>query len=128
MVSGSRALPPYPSGWYVLAFTAQVRRGRVLSRTAFGRELVLWRTASGRVAVADAYCPHLGAHLGHVGTVRGDHLRCAFHSFCFDADGRCTATGYGSKPPPTATLTTWPVREANGMVLVYHGSEGAAPS
>jgi nitrite reductase/ring-hydroxylating ferredoxin subunit len=127
MVLATRALPPYPSGWYALAFAPQVARERLLRRTAFGRELVLWRTRSGRVAVMDAYCPHLGAHLGHAGAVHGEHLRCAFHGFCFDAGGRCVATGYGSKPPPTAVLASWPVREVNGMVLVFHGAASTAP-
>ncbi len=76
----------------------------------------------------DAYCPHLGAHFGRGGRVQGEQLRCAFHGFCFDSEGRCVATGYGSKPPPTANVSTWPVRETNGMILVYHGADGAAPS
>lgn len=127
MAPTAGALPPYPNGWYVLAFSPQLSRERLLSRTAFGRELVLWRTASGRAAAMDAYCPHLGAHLGHAGRVRGEALRCGFHGFCFDAEGTCVATGYDSKPPPTARIATWPVREVNGMVLVYHGADGAAP-
>jgi len=98
-----------------------------LSRSFVGRELVLWRTRSGRAVASDAYCPHLGAHLGHGGRVQGEQLRCAFHGFRFDADGRCVATGYDSKPPPTATMATWPVREVNGMIVVYHGADGAAP-
>ena len=123
----ARALPPYPNGWYVLAFSNQLSPERLLSRSFVGRELVLWRTRSGRAAAMDAYCPHLGAHFGHGGRVHGEQLRCAFHGFCFDTEGRCVATGYGSKPPPNAEIATWPVREVNGMVLVYYASDGAAP-
>jgi phenylpropionate dioxygenase-like ring-hydroxylating dioxygenase large terminal subunit len=38
-------------------------------RHYFGRELVLYRSASGEVSVVDAYCPHLGAHLGPGGPI-----------------------------------------------------------
>lgn len=128
MTSPRRALPPYPTGWYVLAFSDQLRGGRVLSRSFAGRELVLWRTRAGRAVAMDAYCPHLGAHFGHGGTVDGERLRCPFHGFCFDPDGACVATGYSSKPPPTATVATWPLRETNGMLLVWHALDGAAPA
>ena len=123
-----RALPPYPSGWYVLAFTDELSAEQMLIRPFTGRELVLWRTHAGRVAAMDAYCPHLGAHFGHGGRVEGERLRCPFHGFCFDPAGHCVATGYGGKVPPTATIETWPVREQNGMILVWHGTKGAAPT
>jgi nitrite reductase/ring-hydroxylating ferredoxin subunit len=128
MAPAMRELPPFPSGWYVLAFSSQLPPQRILARSFMGRELVLWRTLSGRAVAMDAYCPHLGAHFGHGGTVCGEQLRCPFHGFCFDAGGRCVATGYGSKPPPTATVASWAVRETNGMILVHHDAHGAAPA
>jgi nitrite reductase/ring-hydroxylating ferredoxin subunit len=125
--TGRNSLPPHPSGWYALCFSAELPREGVLARTFMGRELVLYRTRSGRACAADAHCPHLGAHLGKGGTVEGEALRCPFHGFRFDARGNCVATGYGSKPPPNARLRTWPLREVNSMLLVYHDTGGAAP-
>jgi len=124
MTETRRTLPPYPSGWYALAFSAELARERLVVRPFVGRELVLFRTRSGRACAMDAYCPHLGAHFGHGGTVEGEILRCPFHGFCFDPSGRCVATGYATKPPPNACIETWPLREVNGMLLVYHGAEG----
>jgi nitrite reductase/ring-hydroxylating ferredoxin subunit len=123
-----RSLPPYPSGWYVLAFAAELRPGTVLSRTLAGHEIVLFRTQYGIASALDAYCPHLGAHMGRGGRVCGESLRCPFHGFQFDPAGRCVATGYGSKPPPAARLRAWPLRERNGMLQVYFHPAGAAPS
>jgi nitrite reductase/ring-hydroxylating ferredoxin subunit len=124
MAPAGRELGPYPSGWYAIAFARELKPGRTLTRPFMGRELVLFRTASGRAAAVDAYCPHLGAHLGYGGRVEGECLRCPFHGFRFDASGRCVETGYGTKPPPSAVLTTWPLREVNAMLLVYYGSDG----
>ncbi|MEO8605515.1 MAG: Rieske 2Fe-2S domain-containing protein [bacterium] len=120
-------LPPFPSGWYALAFADELPRGGTLTRTLAGNAVLLFRTAAGHAAAIDAYCPHLGAHLGHGGRVCGEVLRCPFHGFQFDTAGRCVATGYGSKPPPTANAKTWPLRERNGMLLVYYGAAGDAP-
>ena len=126
-VATRRALAPYPSGWYAVAFAAELPRQGTLTRSLAGQELLLFRTASGQAAAIDAHCPHLGAHLGHGGRVCGEVLRCPFHGFQFDAGGRCVATGYGTKPPPNAVAKTWPLRERNGMLLVYYGVEGGAP-
>jgi phenylpropionate dioxygenase-like ring-hydroxylating dioxygenase large terminal subunit len=47
--------------------------------TYFGQEMVAWRAQSGSLTVMDAYCEHLGAHLGFGGHVEGDVIECAFH-------------------------------------------------
>ena len=121
-------LPPFPSGWYGLGASSELAAGAVLARTVCGRELAVFRTASGHAVVVDAACPHLGAHLGHSSRVEGDTLRCSFHGFRFDASGACIATGYGTRPPPRCALRTWPVQEANGFLLVYFDAAGRAPT
>jgi len=116
-----------PSGWYVVATSDELKPGAVLTRHYFGRELVLYRTEGGEARVTDAYCPHLGAHLGQ-GSVAGENIRCPFHSFEFDGGGRCVRTGYDKTPPRKAVLGTWTVREHDGYVLAWHDAEGRAPS
>jgi phenylpropionate dioxygenase-like ring-hydroxylating dioxygenase large terminal subunit len=55
--------------------------GEVLTRQFMDREIVMYRTKSGLARAIEAYCPHLGAHLGHGGKVLGDELHCPFHAF-----------------------------------------------
>jgi nitrite reductase/ring-hydroxylating ferredoxin subunit len=93
-----------------------------------GGELVLFRTRSGQACAVDPHCPHLGAHLGHGGCVEGELLRCPFHGFRYDAQGICVATNYGSKPPPSARLRLWPLREVNSIVLAYYDPDHALPN
>lgn len=120
-------LPP-PSGWYVAAQSADLPpRGR-LNICFLGQDLLLYRTTAGLARAVAPHCPHLGAHLGHNGTVQGELLRCEFHRFCFDSEGVCAATGYGTRPPKTARLTTFPTREQDGAILVYHHPAGEPPS
>ena len=123
-----RHLPGFPAGWFALGFSHELPRGQILSRQFMGHQLALFRTQSGKASAVDAYCPHMGAHFGHGGTVEGETIRCPFHGFCFDQGGTCVATGYGTKPPPTARLRTWPLREVNGMLLVYYDHEGQKPT
>ena len=60
------ARPPLsmkPTGWFQVAWSAEVGIGEVHQMTYFGQDMVAWRTQSGRLTVMDAYCEHLGAHL-----------------------------------------------------------------
>lgn len=124
-VTGITGLPPFPTGWYCLGFSADVAPERQVTRTFMGREVVLFRTASGRLSVVEAHCPHLGAHLGHGGLVRGETLRCPFHGFAFEASGRCVSTPYGPTPR-TARLDMLSSYEAHGLIFAYHGPSGEA--
>jgi len=121
------SLPPFPTGWYGLCASGELPPGGVLARTVCGRELAVYRTASGQAVAVDAACPHLGAHLGHTSRVEGETLRCSFHGFRFDTSGACVATGYGTRPPPKCALRTWPVDEVNGFVLLHFDAAGRPP-
>jgi nitrite reductase/ring-hydroxylating ferredoxin subunit len=122
-----RGLPGFPIGWFAVGFSHELPPGGLLSRQFMGHELVVFRTKSGTALAMDAYCPHLGAHFAHGGTIEGEVIRCPFHGFCFNQHGECVATGYGTKPPPTARVRTWPLHEVNGMLMVYHDSDGKEP-
>ena len=55
-----------------------------------GKEIVIWIDGHGpdaQISVADAFCPHLGSHLGPEagGCVTNGRLVCPFHGFEFDA-------------------------------------------
>jgi phenylpropionate dioxygenase-like ring-hydroxylating dioxygenase large terminal subunit len=120
-------LPPYPTGWYAVAFSSELKPGAVLPMRYFGRELVAFRSEAGGAALLDAHCPHMGAHMGHGGSVRGDCLRCPFHGFLFDRDGACVSTPYPEGKPPRARAGAWPVLERNGIVLTWFDERGRPP-
>lgn len=118
----------FPSGWYMLSLSRDLARGQVVTKRLAGRDVVLFRTESGQVVAVDPYCPHMGAHLGHGGCVKGESIECPFHAFRFGTDGRCVATGYGTPPPPKLRAPTYPVHETHGLVLVWLGTAGEAPT
>ncbi|MEZ4382205.1 MAG: Rieske 2Fe-2S domain-containing protein [Nannocystaceae bacterium] len=121
-------LTPYPRGWYFAAYSDELAIGDVKPLHFFGRELAIFRTEDGRPHVVDAHCPHLGAHFGHGGEVRGGCLRCPFHGWEFEADsGACVQIANGDAPPAKARLRRWEVDEVNGMVLFWFHERGEAP-
>jgi len=117
----------FPSGWYAVAYSHELPRGGVLARHYFGRELAVFRTASGQAGVLDALCPHMGAHLGHGSRVDGEALRCSMHGFRYDVAGTCVSTPYAPKVPPAARAGAFPVRERNGAVLVWYDAADRPP-
>jgi nitrite reductase/ring-hydroxylating ferredoxin subunit len=118
----------FPSGWFMLSLSRDLRVGEVKTKRLAGRDVVLFRTESGAAAAVDPYCPHLGAHLGHGGCVKGETIECPFHQFRFAADGKCVATGYGTPAPPKLRAPSYPVHETHGLVLVWLGTAGEAPA
>jgi nitrite reductase/ring-hydroxylating ferredoxin subunit len=120
-------LHPYPNGWYGVSFSKELKKGEIKSFMFMGKEVVLFRTQSGTPALLDAYCPHLGAHLGKGGTIEGETIRCPFHGFKFNAQGNCTETGYGTKPSPRCKSYAYPVREKNGVVIAYYHHDNLPP-
>ncbi len=117
----------YPRGWFVVAFSGDVAAGAVKTVHYFGQDIVLFRTAVGRLSALDRTCPHLGAHLG-AGWVDGECLRCPFHLWAFDGNGRCVEVPYSNRIPAKASVSSWPVRELNGVVLVWHCPRGEVPT
>ncbi|MET3861610.1 3-ketosteroid 9alpha-monooxygenase subunit A [Dietzia sp. 2505] len=120
-------LPMTPTGWFQVAWSAEVPVGHVHRVTAFGEDLVAWRSRSGRVTVMDAYCKHLGAHLGHGGTVVDETIQCPFHGWQWNPDGRNTAIPYADRPNLGRKIRTYPVVERNESIYIWHDLEGREP-
>jgi nitrite reductase/ring-hydroxylating ferredoxin subunit len=120
--------PATPDGWYALCQSAELAAGEVRPLHYFGRELVAFRGLDGAARVFDAYCPHLGAHLGWGGRVEGDGIRCPFHGWRFDGEGCLVEVPrLGTRPPP-ARARSYPVRECNGFVHAWVHAKDDPPS
>ena len=69
----------------------------------------------------DAFCPHLGAHLGIGGKVVDGQIVCPFHAWQFGQDGACKHIPYiRNKMPKVPPIRCWPTVEKNGVIFVWH--------
>jgi len=112
-----------PNRWYPLLESREVGHKPVGVRR-MGEALVLFRGEDGRVRCFSDRCPHRGVAL-HLGKVVGDELECRYHGFRFDGEGRCTlmpCEGKGAHVPTGLDVTSFPVRDAHGMVWLWWGA------
>jgi nitrite reductase/ring-hydroxylating ferredoxin subunit len=123
----SRSPFPIPFGWYQIGWPSDVAVGEVKPLRYFGRHLVLWRGQDGVAHVQDAFCPHLGAHLGHGGKVVDCELACPFHGWRFDEHGDNTLIPYSERVNKKGKLRTYPVIERNGLLMTWYHPFEAEP-
>ena len=118
---------PFPTGWFRIDWSHALKPAGVKPLRYLGRDLVLFRTKSGRACVLDAHCPHLGAHLGYGGKVINEEIQCPFHGWQLDTNGSCTTIPQTDRKPPAACVRSWPVREANGVIMLYYDPDASSP-
>jgi vanillate O-demethylase monooxygenase subunit len=115
--------------WQPVALSRDLRENDVRPYRLLGEDLVLARFPAGLLAAHNA-CPHKGMRLER-GCVRGGTLRCPYHGWTFDRDGRCTNIPSLLEPLPDkqeqARLSLHPVQERYGMIWVRLDPEELAP-
>jgi phenylpropionate dioxygenase-like ring-hydroxylating dioxygenase large terminal subunit len=90
-----------------------------------GENLVAFRDTRGRVGLVQENCPHRGASL-YFGRNEDAAIRCVYHGWAFDADGRCV--DMPSEPAPfcdKVKMRAYPVHESGGIVWTYMGPREA---
>lgn len=117
---------PIPHGWFGLCYSHELAAGEIKKVRFCGRDIAVFRTASGQAAALDNYCPHLGAPL-HQGEIVGENLRCPFHHWQWNGKGQCADIPYAKNIPERAVADALPVEEVNGMVMGWHHPDGKAP-
>src|SRR5687768_3549653 len=114
----------FPTGWFQVDWSGALAPGEVKPIRYFDRDLVLYRGTGGEAHIMDAHCPHLGAHLGVGGRVEDDCIVCPFHNWRWDANGENVHVPYSERINKTKRARTWPVLEANGILLMWHDEAG----
>jgi len=116
-----------PTGWFMVAWSAEIPAGEVRPLRYFGRDLVAFRTEAGELCVMDAHCPHMGAHIGRGGKVNGDCVECPYHGWGYGPDGVNRYIPYEDRPNRSKRLTAWPTVEQHECVYVWHDPAGGGP-
>jgi phthalate 4,5-dioxygenase oxygenase subunit len=95
-----------------------------------GENLVAFRDSSGRIGLVEASCPHRRASL-FWGRNEADGIRCVYHGWKFDVEGRCT--DMPSEPETSnfkdkVKITAYPTEEQGGIIWAYMGPADRRPA
>ena len=104
--------------------------GLPIAVTLLGRDLVLWKDASGAAHVWADRCPHRGEKFS-LGRVVGDRLECGYHGWQFAASGQCMLVPAlpTFTPPASHCAKVYELQEAYGLIWVrLEKSESEIPA
>ncbi|HXS40759.1 MAG TPA: Rieske 2Fe-2S domain-containing protein [Stellaceae bacterium] len=110
--------------WWPIALAENLKEAPMPIKL-LGEEFVLFRDFEGQLGLLDLHCCHRNASL-EFGRVEEGGLRCCYHGWLFDREGRCH-----DQPcePPGSTLKTrvrqkaYAVHEQSGLIFGYVGPD-----
>src|SRR5436190_6344505 len=131
----TRTDPGTPCGEYLRRFWQPVAFARDLGDVPrririMGEDLVVFRDRAGRVGLLQLHCTHRGTSL-EFGIVQARGIRCCYHGWVFDVDGRILET---PGEPADSTLRqrlcqgAYPTLEFCGLVFAYMGPPELKPA
>lgn len=90
--------------------------------------MALWRSATGKLALAADRCPHRGMRLSH-GFVRDEALSCIYHGWRYGTDGQCLKIPAHPdlEPPAAIKVATCTVAEAGGVIWMAFETPAEEP-
>jgi 3-ketosteroid 9alpha-monooxygenase subunit A len=115
-----------PTGWFQIAWSAEIPSGTVKPLVYFGHELVAFRGDDGELGVLDAHCRHLGAHLGYESRVEHNCVVCPYHGWHWSTDGSNALIPYQDLPSKSK-MRRWHTIERHGLVFMWHDPAGGDP-
>jgi phenylpropionate dioxygenase-like ring-hydroxylating dioxygenase large terminal subunit len=121
-----RRIGLHPDFWYPLARSKDVKPGGTRLASFAGEPIALARTESGEVFALEDRCAHRQFPL-HKGVVCGETLRCAYHAWTYQKDGRLAGVPYLPKDAfRPAGVRSYACREDYGYVFVFPGDRDRA--
>ena len=122
------AKPPLsmkPTGWFQVAWSDEIDIGDVHTMKYFDQEMIAWRAESGQLTVMNAYCEHLGAHLGlrrHASTAKCCSARFTAGSGT-SRDATCASP---MRTGPTGAAGSGPIRWSSATSRSTSGTTSRA--
>ncbi len=114
--------------WQPVAASAKVT-SRPSQIRILGEDLILFRDGAGKAGLLYPHCAHRGTSLfwGHV---EADGIRCCYHGWKFDVEGRCLdqpCEPRGGVNKSSVRQPWYPVQELYGLVWAYMGPPDRMP-
>ena len=108
--------------WYLALPGKDLKKGAFVKKQMLNQPFLIGRDKAGSVFALKDLCPHRGMPLSY-GRFDGSIIQCCYHGWCFDTHGVCTdipaLTEFDRVKVHNITVTSYPVREANGNIWVF---------
>jgi 5,5'-dehydrodivanillate O-demethylase len=112
--------------WQPVYHSTDIAPGQVKPLRIMGETFTLYRGETGTLHMVERHCPHRGTQLT-AGHVEGDAVRCFYHGWKFEGDGRCVEQPAEDTPfCQRIRIKSYPVREYLGLAFAFLG-EGTPP-
>ena len=112
------------NAWYVASWSQDLAEKKPLGVSILDEPIVIWRSGSQVVALEDR-CVHRLAPLS-LGRCEGDNLRCQYHGFLFNPEGRVVEIPGQEVIPRQAAVRRYPVAERHSWIWVWMGDPAKA--
>lgn len=116
--------------WMPIAGASEMESESIKPIRLMGEDLTLYKDFNGTFGLVDRHCPHRSADMSY-GIVEDCGVRCSYHGWRFDQEGRCTEQPYEDLAQPEARyrdkvrIKAYPVQEHAGLIWAYLGPQPA---
>ena len=113
--------------WHPVTVASEMKDKPIKRVRILGEDLVLYRGEDGSYGLVGEQCPHRGTSLAY-GTIEGANIRCPYHGWLYDSDGRCVeqpAEPSNSTYKNRIKHVAYPVEKLAGLLYVYMGPKPA---
>ena len=116
--------------WHPIAGSSQLNdENPTMEVRLLGEDLVLFRSAAGKLGLIEPSCPHRKANLSY-GVPEPEGIRCPYHGWLFATDGRCLdqpCEPDRGRNRESYRQPWYPVVEYHGLVFAYLGPADRQP-
>lgn len=107
--------------WHVVGTLPELEKEPVQPVRLLGENLTLFRDERGEIGLVAERCAHRGLSLAY-GVPQPNGLRCAYHGWTYDTQGRCLDMPFEPAYLPLR-IQAYPVQELGGLIWAYLGPQ-----
>ena len=113
--------------WHPVYRAQDLALARPIPIRIMSEDFTLYRGETGTPHLVAFRCAHRGTQLS-TGWVEGDHLRCRFHGWVYDASGQCVEQPVEPNPfCAQVHIQSYPTEEYLGYIFAYLGGDEPPP-
>jgi phenylpropionate dioxygenase-like ring-hydroxylating dioxygenase large terminal subunit len=120
-----RRIDAHPDHWYPIAWSRELKPGKMLARRFAGEPVVVARASEDRVFALEDRCAHRQVPLS-MGVVKDCTLRCGYHGWAYDETGRCVDVPYLGRDRLPNGVKSYPTHEVDGLIFIFPGNPALA--